>query len=79
MARTTPRVEEGTLVAESHGAAAIAVGTPAWYAWLEQATTFAFVGVQGRFTARKDSVLFGRMRRAFVFCARVSEWKWVEE
>jgi LuxR family transcriptional regulator, maltose regulon positive regulatory protein len=54
MARTTPRVEEATLIAASSPADAIGVGTPAWYAWLEQATSFAFVGVQGRFTARKE-------------------------
>ena len=47
MARTTPRVEEATLVAASSVADAIVVGTPAWYAWLEQATTFAFAGVRG--------------------------------
>jgi LuxR family maltose regulon positive regulatory protein len=54
MARTTPRVEEATLVAAPNVADAIAVGTPAWYTWLEQATTFAFVGVRGSFTARKE-------------------------
>jgi DNA-binding NarL/FixJ family response regulator len=54
MARTTPRVEEATLVATSSLADTIGVGTPAWYAWLEEATTFAFVGLQGRFTARKE-------------------------
>jgi LuxR family maltose regulon positive regulatory protein len=32
----------------------ITIGTPAWYAWLEVATTFAFVGEQGSFTARKE-------------------------
>ena len=54
MARTTPRVEDATLVAASSAAEAIVVGTPAWYAWLEQATTFTFVGESGRFTARKE-------------------------
>ena len=54
MARTTPRVEDATLVAASRVAEAIEVGTQTWYAWLEQATTFAFAGVQGRFTARKE-------------------------
>jgi LuxR family maltose regulon positive regulatory protein len=47
-------VEETTLLASASGADAILVGTPAWYAWLEQATTFAFVGARGRFTARKE-------------------------
>jgi LuxR family maltose regulon positive regulatory protein len=55
MARATPRVEGATLVARADDARAIPVGTPAWYAWLDQATTFAFVGPQGRFTAHKES------------------------
>ena len=54
MARSTPRVEGGTLLGLDAQASAIAVGTPAWYAWLEEATTFAFTGEQGRFTARKE-------------------------
>jgi LuxR family maltose regulon positive regulatory protein len=47
-------VEETKLLASASGANAILVGTPAWFAWLEQATTFAFVGARGRFTARKE-------------------------
>src|SRR5689334_5840812 len=54
MARTTPRVEEATLVAATGSAEAIVVGTAAWYAWLDGATTFAFVGTCGSFTARKE-------------------------
>ena len=54
MARTTPRVEDATLVAASRVAEPIVVGTPAWYAWLEQATTVTFGGVSGTFTARKE-------------------------
>lgn len=54
MARTTPRVEEATLVAAPDIANPVEVGSPAWYAWLDQATTFAFVGTHGRFTARKE-------------------------
>src|SRR5215216_429440 len=54
MARTTPRVAGATLVARADEARAIAVGTLAWYTWLEGATTFAFVGVGGSFTARKE-------------------------
>src|SRR5215212_722034 len=59
MARTTPRVAGAALITRADDAQAIAVGTPAWYAWLEGATTFAFVGVGGSFTARKE-----RRRRA---------------
>ncbi len=54
MAHSTPRVEGGALLGQEGLASAIAVGTPAWYAWLEQATTFAFTGEQGSFTARKE-------------------------
>jgi LuxR family transcriptional regulator, maltose regulon positive regulatory protein len=59
MARTTPRVAGATLITRADDARGIAVGTPAWYTWLEGATTFAFVGVGGSFTARKE-----RRRRA---------------
>jgi LuxR family maltose regulon positive regulatory protein len=54
MARTTPRVAGATLVARADDARAIAVGTPAWYAWLDEASTFAFVDAAGSFTARKE-------------------------
>jgi LuxR family transcriptional regulator, maltose regulon positive regulatory protein len=54
MARSTPRVASGTLQGFHGQPDAIAVGTPAWYAWLEQATTFAFTAEQGSFTARKE-------------------------
>ncbi len=54
MARTTPRVERSTLVGGAGDGSTIAIDTPAWYAWLEAATTFAFVGDQGSFTARKE-------------------------
>src|SRR5215212_5742793 len=54
MARTTPRVAGAALITRADDARAIAVGTLAWYTWLEGATTFAFVGVGGSFTARKE-------------------------
>src|SRR5215212_6973017 len=54
MARTTPHVQ-GTILIELAGDTdAITLGTPAWYAWLEDATTFAFVSAAGTFTARKE-------------------------
>jgi hypothetical protein len=52
MTRTTPWVHEAMLVAPSSAAGDTTVGTPAWFAWLDQATTFAFAGACGRFTAR---------------------------
>jgi len=54
MARTTAQVNGATLILPGHDASAITVGTPAWFAWLEQATTFTFTSPAGRFTARKE-------------------------
>ncbi len=60
MARTTPRVQNGTLTwhsgTETHY---LAVSTASWYAWLEQASTFAFEGPTGTFTARKEPMKRG--------------------
>ncbi len=52
MARTTPRVDPQGLIAD--GAEPTAIGSVAWYAWVEQQRSFAFVGTRGRFTARKE-------------------------
>src|SRR3954454_15407182 len=54
MARATVGVESTVLVNPADATQAIIVGTPAWYAWLERANSFAFVDVSGRFTARKE-------------------------
>src|SRR5262245_23231384 len=54
MARATPRVEGSTLLNPADATQEISVGTPAWYAWLERATSFAFVDVSGHFTARTE-------------------------
>jgi LuxR family transcriptional regulator, maltose regulon positive regulatory protein len=54
MARATPQVQGTTLVNPADTTQAISVGTPAWYAWLERATSFAFVDASGHFTARKE-------------------------
>src|SRR3954451_7347225 len=54
MARATPRVDGATLIDGTDAAQGILVGTPAWYAWLDKATSFAFVDASGRFTARKE-------------------------
>jgi LuxR family transcriptional regulator, maltose regulon positive regulatory protein len=55
MARTTPvvRGEILTWYVDEHERQ-IRVGTPAWYAWLEEVSTFAFIGSMGTFTARKE-------------------------
>jgi LuxR family maltose regulon positive regulatory protein len=42
------------LVAAANDAAPILVGTPAWFAWLEDATAFAFSSPSGSFTAHKE-------------------------
>ena len=54
MARTTPLVERAILVDPVGAAPPIAVGTPAWYAWLAHATSFAYRDAAGHFTARKQ-------------------------
>src|SRR5919205_619390 len=54
MARTTARVDGATLVLPERDANPIPLDTPAWFAWLEHATTFAFTSPSGRFTARKE-------------------------
>src|SRR6266511_6485280 len=42
------------LIGREGAASSIAVGSLAWYAWLEDATTFAFTSAEGGFTARKE-------------------------
>ncbi len=55
MARTTPVVQAETVTwSVDRHEHQLAVGTPAWYAWLEENSTFAFVSDMGTFTARKE-------------------------
>jgi predicted ATPase/DNA-binding CsgD family transcriptional regulator len=55
MTRVTPLVEGETLTYQRDGQAqTLLVGTPAWYTWLQTATTFAFTSDCGTFTARKE-------------------------
>src|SRR6516162_6379147 len=55
VARTTPFVRFDTLHHQQNGQENfLIVGTPAWYAWLNTATTFAFSSDYGSFTARKE-------------------------
>src|ERR671932_1186278 len=51
-----PTVEDGRLLLPEHPEAPIAVGSPAWVAWLDAPAmrSFAFRSGQGRLTARKD-------------------------
>jgi LuxR family maltose regulon positive regulatory protein len=50
-----PVIQEGILVYREDGRDyRLAVATPAWYAWLDTARTFAFRSGAGTFTARKE-------------------------
>lgn len=54
MARTAAQVDGATLLLAERDSSPIMVDTPAWFAWLEEATTFAFRSSFGHFTARKE-------------------------
>ena len=61
MAHPTPHVEHGTLtLREPDTEHTIAVGAPAWFAWLETATAFTFASTHGIFTARRERSSSGR-------------------
>src|SRR5215469_14605632 len=54
-AEAIPVVQDETLSYQRSGQDEhLLVGTPAWYAWLSTARTFAFRGAMGTFTARKE-------------------------
>jgi len=56
MARTTPVVQAETVTwSMDRHEQQLTVGTPAWYAWLEEVSTFAFVSDRGTFTAHKET------------------------
>ncbi len=51
----TPTVEGNTLVyRQGEQEHVLTVGTAAWFAWLENASTFSFVSAEGSFTARHE-------------------------
>src|SRR5579859_7828926 len=51
----TPKVQGETLVYRQDGQEqGLTVGTAAWFAWLETASTFSFVSEEGSFTARRE-------------------------
>ena len=61
MARAAPRVQDGLLTpADGDPSRPIAVGAPAWFAWLAGAASFRFQCPQGDFTARKEQAGHGR-------------------
>ncbi len=56
MARKAPIIRDGILVVEQpagHETVRIAVGSDAWFAWLDQASSFIFDDPVGSFSARK--------------------------
>src|SRR5688572_19837875 len=77
MTRTTPHIVHDRLT-DHGGAEAIVVGSPAWFAWLEQARLFTFRSTAGTFTARQERrarggaywrayrTIGGRQRRAYL-------------
>ena len=54
MAHTTPQVDTDGRVVLNGAPPTLLVGSTDWYAWLEAATTFAFIDSYNRFTARKE-------------------------
>jgi len=50
---------EPLLWREDEASQAIRIGTPAWYTWLTDTTTFSFESSDGKFTARKERVQRG--------------------
>jgi WD40 repeat protein/DNA-binding CsgD family transcriptional regulator len=58
--RRAPLVrDEFLLWQEDKASLPIRIGTPAWYEWLGQASTFSFESSEGTFTARKERVQRG--------------------
>jgi len=49
--RTTPKVVSGILYTEDVATTGTEVGSPAWFAWLDTASTFYYESRQGTFTA----------------------------
>jgi LuxR family maltose regulon positive regulatory protein len=54
MARSIPVVKGTMVTGVGEAGTPLVCGSPAWYAWLDTATTFAFAGTQGTFTARRQ-------------------------
>ncbi len=51
---TTPKVIDSVLYIGSAPAKSLQVGSPDWFAWLQMAHTFDYVGEAGTFTARRE-------------------------
>ena len=66
MARAGPCVEDGALIlADGDAPSRLAVGSAGWFAWLSEATAFAYAAPEGTFSARKEPASHGRGRPAW--------------
>jgi len=73
MAKTTPIVRGDTLIyQQGEQEQLLLLETPAWYAWLETASTFAFTSEAGTFTARKERA--GNQRGGWYWKAYRTRW-----
>ena len=52
--RTTPKIVSGSLYTDDIFTTGTRVGSPAWFAWLDTASTFYFEGRTGTFTALRE-------------------------
>jgi len=75
MRQTIPRVEGGRLFQPEKEVDPILIGTPAWYHWLEQQSSFTFVEQSITFTAHKSVLRTGdaywkayRKRQGKLYC-----------
>ena len=75
MQQTIPRVEGGRLFQPEKEGDPILIGTPAWYHWLEQQSSFTFVEQSITFTAHKGVLRTGdsywkayRKRQGKLYC-----------
>src|SRR6266581_1981521 len=59
MKRTRPTVKSGRLYQLGRESVPIDVGTPSWYDWLEEHTSFLFVDRVGAVTVRKSGTDHG--------------------
>ncbi len=51
--RTTPKIMEGRIYTDDAFTGTL-VGSPAWFTWLDTATTFYYEGQTGVFTAHRE-------------------------
>ena len=52
--RTTPKIVSGYLYTDDILTTGTPVGSPAWFTWLETASSFYFEGRTGTFTAHRE-------------------------